>query len=379
MKKLVLLTASMLLFIMLSFTSCEKDKEETPAEGAGVDISGQILNVTDIGVKGATVTFSSATRDFTATTDTEGNYTLSGLSEGSYSVTVGAIGYRTTVETGVSVSSGSIHNFDLLGDATVTGKVLNSQTGQGVANAEIAFYAIDKKSTDDFVYVVFKLYSNAEGIYHLGELPQGFFNVRMSSPGFNDNTLLNVEVNSGENNLGEATIVEQVAEGNVRIVLSWGESPSDLDTHLTGPTSSGNRFHVYYSDQSINDGTEAYLDVDDTESYGPETITISQYLSGVYRYSVHNYTDDSNEGGLGIYNSPTKVEIFDSNGLIATFTPKPFAAGSGNTWRVFEFSISNNVVSITTLDDYVYVVDEGDGNSFKSNNKETSVFNIADF
>ena len=379
MKKLVLLTASMLLFIMLSFTSCEKDKEETPAEGAGVDISGQILNVTDIGVKGATVTFSSATRDYTATTDTEGNYTLSGLSEGSYSVTVGAIGYRTTVETGVSVSSGSIHNFDLLGDATVTGKVLNSQTGQGVANAEIAFYAIDKKSTDDFVYVVFKLYSNAEGIYHLGELPQGFFNVRMSSPGFNDNTLLNVEVNSGENNLGEATIVEQVAEGNVRIVLSWGESPSDLDTHLTGPTSSGNRFHVYYSDQSINDGTEAYLDVDDTESYGPETITISQYLSGVYRYSVHNYTDDSNEGGLGIYNSPTKVEIFDSNGLIATFTPKPFAAGSGNTWRVFEFSISNNVVSITTLDDYVYVVDEGDGNSFKSNNKETSVFNIADF
>ena len=379
MKKLVLLTASMLLFIMLSFTSCEKDKEETPAEGAGVDISGQILNVTDIGVKGATVTFSSATRDYTATTDTEGNYTLSGLSEGSYSVTVGAIGYRTTAETGVSVSSGSIHNFDLLGDATVTGKVLNSQTGQGVANAEIAFYAIDKKSTDDFVYVVFKLYSNAEGIYHLGELPQGFFNVRMSSPGFNDNTLLNVEVNSGENNLGEATIVEQVAEGNVRIVLSWGESPSDLDTHLTGPTSSGNRFHVYYSDQSINDGTEAYLDVDDTESYGPETITISQYLSGVYRYSVHNYTDDSNEGGLGIYNSPTKVEIFDSNGLIATFTPKPFAAGSGNTWRVFEFSISNNVVSITTLDDYVYVVDEGDGNSFKSNNKETSVFNIADF
>lgn len=380
MKKFVFIAASMLLSIMLILPSCTKDEEDPPEEGTGVNISGQILNVTDIGVKGATVNFASATRNFSATTDVEGNYTITGITEGSYTVSIEATGYNITTENNVSVTSGSILNFDLLGSATVSGKVLNSQTGQGVENAEIAFYAMDTKSTNDFVYIVFKLYTNAQGIYHLGELPEGFFNVRMTSPGFNENTLLNIQINAGENNLGEATIVEQVSEGEVRIVLSWGEYPSDLDTHLTGPTSSGDRFHVYYSDQSVNDGTEAYLDVDDTESYGPETVTISQYISGVYRYSVHNYSNSSYEGGLGIYDSPTKVEIFDSNGLIATFNPKPFVAGSGNTWRVFEFTISNNVVNITTLDEYVYVPDEDDGNSFKSINvKQNSVFNVADF
>lgn len=369
----------LLLSISILFLSCEKDDNEEPTSTEGVNISGQVLNVTDIGVRGATVTFTAGTRDFTATADDAGNYTISGITEGNYTVTVSGAGYNTTTSNNIAVSDGSIHNFDLLGNASLTGKVLNSQTGQGLSNVEITFYSTESKSNDDFVYVVFKLYSNAEGIYHLGDLPEGFFNVRMSSPGFNDNSLLNYQLNSGENSMGESTLVEQVAEGSVRIVLSWGAFPEDLDSHLTGPTNSGNRFHVYYSNDNVSDGTHAYLDVDDTESYGPETITITQYVAGVYRYSVHNYDNDGVDGGQEIYNSPAKVEIFDSNGLIATFNPKPFTAGSGNTWRVFEFSISNDVVNVTNIDQYVYVEDEDDGNSFKSEQNKSSVFNVEDF
>lgn len=380
MKKQISLSLLLLLSFGILMISCNKDDKDEPAASDAVNISGQILNVTDIGVRGAVVTFMSGTQDFSATTDDDGNYTISGINEGSYSVSVTAAGYTTTSSSNITVSSGSTHNFDLLGSASVTGKVLNSQTGQGVANAEVTFYSTDSKSNDDFVYVVFKLYSNAEGIYHLGELPEGFFNVRMSSPGFNDNSMMNVELNSGDNNIGESTLVEQVAEGNVRIVLSWGAFPYDLDSHFTGPTTSGSRFHVYYSNENVSDGTEAFLDVDDTESYGPETITISQYVSGVYRFSVHNYDNDGVDGGQEIYDSPAKVEIFDSNGLIKAFNPKAFQAGSGNTWRVFEFTISNDVVNVTTLDDYVYVEDEDDGNSFKSNHaKSNSIFNVHDF
>jgi hypothetical protein len=380
MKKIIILTTSFLLSLFFIFSSCEKDNTDEPIVTTGIEISGQILNATDIGVRGAKIQFAGPTKTHTGTADDQGNYSISGLSEGSYTVTLEASGYITNSIADVSVSEGSTHNFNLLGGASVTGKVLNSQTGQGVANAEVAFYSTNSKSTDDFVYVVFKLYTNAEGIYHLGDLPEGFFNVRMSAPGFNDNEILNVEVNSGSNLFGETTIVEQVAEGHVRIVLSWGVLPEDLDSHLTGPTSSGDRFHVYYSNETVSDGTEAYLDVDDTQSYGPETITITQYLSGVYRYSVHNYDNDGPDGGQEIYDSPVKVEIFDSNGLIASFSPKPFTAGSGNTWRVFEFTITNDLVSVTTIDQYVYVEDEDDGNSFKStSSKPSSRFNIIDF
>jgi len=380
MKKITILTASLMLSIFFIFSSCEKDNKDEPIATTGIDISGQILNVTDIGVKGVTVQFAGPTRTHTATTDDQGNYTISGMSEGSYTVTLEAAGYLTSSNADIAVSEGSTHNFEILGDAIVTGKVLNSQTGLGVANAEITFYEAGKKSTNDFVYVVFRLYADAYGIYHLGDLPEGIFNVRMSAPGFNDNDIENVQLFGGENNIGESTIVEQVAEGDVRIVLSWGETPYDLDSHLTGPTSGGDRFHVYYSNETVNDGTEAFLDVDDTESYGPETITISEYLPGVYRYSVHNYSNDGTDGGQEIYNSPAKVEIFDSNGLIASFNPKPFTAGSGNTWRVFEFSISNDVVSVTSIDEYVYVENEDDGNSFKSSTtKPDARFEILDF
>ena len=67
----------------------------------------------------------------------------------------------------------------------------------------------------------------------------------------------------------------------MRIVLNWGASPSDLDSHLVYP---GN--HVYFSQK---EGTDANLDVDDTDSYGPETITIERKHSGErYVYAVHN-------------------------------------------------------------------------------------------
>lgn len=379
MKNFTLFQASMILITLFFFVSCTKD-EDDPADANKVDISGQILNVTDIGVKGATIKFTNGDQSFTATTDDNGNYSLSGISEATYTVSVDATGYNTTTENSIVVSSGAMLNFELLGNATVSGKVLNSQTGQGVANAEITFYEAGKKSTDDFVYVVFRLYADAYGIYHLGELPEGIFNVRMSAPGFNNNDIENVQLFGGENNIGESTIVEQVAEGDVRIVLSWGETPYDLDSHFTGPTSGTERFHVYYSNEYVNDGTSAYLDVDDTESFGPETITISEYLPGVYRYSVHNYSNDGTDGGQEIYNSPAKVEIFDSNGLIASFNPKPFTAGTGNTWRVFEFTISNDIVSITTIDEYIYAESEDDIDSFKSNQfKPESIFNLGDF
>jgi uncharacterized protein YfaP (DUF2135 family) len=49
----------------------------------------------------------------------------------------------------------------------------------------------------------------------------------------------------------------------VRIVLDWKANPSDLDSHLTGPVSSGNgKFHIYYYQKNVPDisgsGSEAW-------------------------------------------------------------------------------------------------------------------------
>lgn len=55
----------------------------------------------------------------------------------------------------------------------------------------------------------------------------------------------------------------------------------DLDSHLIGPTPAGGEFHVFYSHKIENEAAE--LDVDDTSSYGLETITIYQLIPATYR------------------------------------------------------------------------------------------------
>jgi hypothetical protein len=129
--------------------------------------------------------------------------------------------------------------------------------------------------------------------------------------------------------------------GEYRVVLSWGLTPSDLDSHLTGPDGSGGRFHVYYANLSFAGHN---LDLDDVSSFGPETITIApDGVNGVYRYSVFNYSDQDPTGSVGIAQSPTTVRVYNSNGLLRTFIAP--GATPGNTWRVFEMTVSGSSVT----------------------------------
>ena len=63
----------------------------------------------------------------------------------------------------------------------------------------------------------------------------------------------------------DSVLTETLDDDEYRVILTWGSSPSDLDSHLEGPG-----YHVFYSNKT---GKNAELDVDDTTSYGPETVT----------------------------------------------------------------------------------------------------------
>ena len=132
----------------------------------------------------------------------------------------------------------------------------------------------------------------------------------------------------------------------VRIILSWGENPSDLDSHLTGPTSTNDgtagdtdRFHTYYSSRS---GDVAVLDVDDTSSYGPETITItppegsSILRPGLYRYSVHHYS------GSGTISTSGASVTLQYGSTTRYFSPPAGAQGDEDLWTVFELQVSSS-------------------------------------
>ena len=114
----------------------------------------------------------------------------------------------------------------------------------------------------------------------------------------------------------------------LRIVLTWGQTPEDLDSHLSYP---GN--HVFFDDKV---GQDTNLDVDDTDSYGPETITIEQKHDGQrYVYAVHDYShgvnDDKNSNAMSF--SHARVQVYVGKTLIRTYNVQPGITAT--SWIVF--------------------------------------------
>jgi tetratricopeptide (TPR) repeat protein len=112
----------------------------------------------------------------------------------------------------------------------------------------------------------------------------------------------------------------------IRFVLSWGKNPLDLDSHISYP---GN--HLYFNARS---GSLGFLDVDDTNSYGPETITLAKKKANQkYIYAVHNFSDRQRTNNTNLSNiSGCKVYVYIGSTLIKTYeVPKN---KTGNTWVV---------------------------------------------
>jgi hypothetical protein len=123
----------------------------------------------------------------------------------------------------------------------------------------------------------------------------------------------------------------------VTVMLTWGEAPSDLDSHLTGPGG----VHVYYSQLGSKVAApHAELDTDDTSSFGPEITTIPRLTPGTWRYSVHNYSGQSSgrmESSRAVVNL-----VVGRTGLIRRYEVPTSNPGSGNLWTVFELVVDGS-------------------------------------
>ncbi len=132
---------------------------------------------------------------------------------------------------------------------------------------------------------------------------------------------------------------DPLSSNEYRIVLTWGENPRDLDSHLRLP----NLDTVDYNNETADDSS-ANLDWDDTQSFGPETITITTQNAGTYYYSVHNY---AGTGTIGT--SSAVVKVYNYSGLWRTYTVSQITGDSSKRyWRVFSLNGSN----ITALNTY---------------------------
>ncbi len=178
-------------------------------------------------------------------------------------------------------------------------------------------------------------YTNSYGNYYLTNVPGGIYTAAVVKSGYYTSYFTVISIGGTTRGNQNHAISPRVASGTYRIVLTWGASPSDLDSHFTGPIyNSTSRFHIYFSNKTNYNGSTlmAQLDHDDTSSYGPETVALYHRLSGTYRYSVYNYS--SGGQGTGLSASSAKVQVYTSSGLVATFNVP--AGRTGGLWTVFE-------------------------------------------
>ena len=178
--------------------------------------------------------------------------------------------------------------------------------------------------------VLMTVTSDSSGKVTLQSLPSGNYTGVIDDDGY-IRTIFNFTVIGGLTKSYEVHVSPVLNDSEIRIVLSWGANPRDLDSHFVG----GN-IHVYYRQKSAKG---VNLDCDDTNGYGPETITIdtSTLPKGTYKYYVHHY---AGTGTIGSSNA--RVSIYCGNSLVKTYYAKSDVTGD---WNVFTINTMTNKIT----------------------------------
>jgi len=253
------------------------------------------------------------------------------------------------------------------GAASVSGNVIDAETGLGIDSVVVGFTTDTTITNIESAQLIVK--TDLYGYYSVDSFPTGTYRVLIDTPGYFPKIVDGIQLISGANVLADLSLVTPPEQGTYQIILTWGFDPSDLDSHITGPDGSGGRIHVCYWNDSTEDGS-VRLELDDSWRYGPETITLHNLKDGIYTYSVHNYSDQSANGGAGINMSPALVDLIGADGLITEYKAPPFTDQSGNTWRVFEIGVSGGSIEFSSINTYLFAEDDSDMEAFKINGVE---------
>lgn len=234
---------------------------------------------------------------------------------------------------------------------TATGQINNALTGNGVEGVSLSVRKGWNNSQNGDI--VASTVTSSNGEYTL-TLPIGNYTVTTEKAGYVSatiNIIVQPEITDSQN----GTITPNLSGNNYRIVLTWGSNPRDLDSHMVGSLSDGNPFHVYYSQKSSYDGKiqVCNLDVDDTTSYGPETVTLNATTNKPYYYYIYHYA-----GSGSLATSEAQIKIYQGESLVGKFNV-PTDLGNNRYWNVFAIVDGQIIVknTITSSPDVSYVPD----------------------
>jgi len=211
-------------------------------------------------------------------------------------------------------------------------RTINATDGSAITDVSVTVrFGLDR---DDNT-IAYSGTTDSNGYFVVTDMPYGQYSFVLSKDGF-ISTSLNLTVDENTPSSSDLSMSPALTEGQMRIRLSWGANPIDLDSHLVKKTDGTQDYHIYYLSENGTDGDN--LDLDDTNGEGPETVTVQNLdNSSVYTYYVEHF-----EGSSSIKDSSASVKISSGDTELTYYPPNE----DGIYWKVFE--VENGVVKPCT-------------------------------
>lgn len=228
------------------------------------------------------------------------------------------------------VPSGEVASTEVYNLST---SIIDATTGQPVSDAKVKAYA-GRGTSGECVEGT----TDGTGAISLELKQSGTHTLVIEKEGYIVETF-EVYVLSGSSTTYETLSISPSMEENaIRFVLTWDAAPQDLDSYLVGNGSDGTYTKVSFRDMSVSgsNGTIAELDVDDTNGFGPETITLYD-TAGSYEFVVVDFTGS---GTMSYSNAQVKIYIGNS---LHTVVSVP--QGLENGWHVC--TVENGQITVT--------------------------------
>lgn len=174
------------------------------------------------------------------------------------------------------------------------------------------------------------LTTDAEGKVQFAMPEDGMYPFRFKKEGFIEASY-KFEVVASTVFFNRFTVSPFTKLGALRIVLDWDRRPADLDLHLIKEGS----YHVSYRDTRATADGAAQIDRDDTNGYGPETITINRTdQTAIYTCYIVDYTNQTNTASRALSQSKATVRVYNNNELTDSFFVT--RDRKGTRWMVFQ-------------------------------------------
>jgi uncharacterized protein YfaP (DUF2135 family) len=327
----------------------------------------------------------SSTTAATATTKSDGTFSVTGLIDGqSYYFVFSHSGYGDLAYFNITPSQAADTALDPVGmlqsavlteTVDINGYINNAADNTGLPDVMLQFRAGIGATDGDLLPL--SMSTDGSGHYERQYFPAGVYTASVIDKSVEGHwrtlgyfTVYAVPAVPAYNNSQNCTVSTGTSANDAyRAVLVWGNSPTDLDFHLTGPLAPGDsttvigsndtpRFHINSTQMTYPYGsgvpfstptvpgaaTDAYLDIDQADhgyDNGSETLTILTQRTGTYRFYVYN---NSNPVSNLLGTSGAKVKLYRGATLLQTFA---VPVKAGNTWHVFDLD-GTTVTAVNT-------------------------------